>query len=78
MSEEKIGKNVWVVTHGEQWGVRLEGNKKPSKLFDRKEDALKYAKNRAQEEKSELISQKRNGQINLKNSYGHDDPNVKG
>lgn len=78
MSKEEVTKNVWVTTHGDQWAVKIAGSDKISKLFDRKEDALEYAKSLAKKEKTELISQKRNGRINLKNSYGHDSPKTKG
>ncbi len=78
MSKEEVTKNVWVTTHGDQWAVKIAGEEKPLKIFDRKDDALEFAKERAKKEKTELISQKRDGKINLKNSYGHDDPYKKG
>lgn len=66
------GKNQWVSPHGDQWSVKSAGNTKPTKLFDKKSDAVDFAKNIAKNQHSELIGQKRNGQINLKNSYGKD------
>lgn len=78
MSEEKNGKNVWITTHGEQWAVKVEGAERARKVFDCKEDALAFGKQLAQKNKGELISQKKNGQINLKNSYGNDSPKDKG
>lgn len=66
------GINQWVSPHGKQWAVKGAGNTKATKLFDKKSDALAFAKNVAQNQHSELISQKENGQINLKNSYGND------
>ena len=78
MSKAENAKNVWVTTHGDKWAVKIAGSDKISKTFDRKADALEYAKNLAQKEKTELISQKRNGRINLKNSYGHDSPKTPG
>lgn len=78
MSKDEVIKNVWVTTHGDQWAVKIAGEEKPLKVFNRKEDALEFAKGKAKEEKTELISQKRDGKINLKNSYGHDDPKTKG
>lgn len=78
MSKEEVTKNVWVTTHGDKWAVKIAGSDKVSKVFERKADALEYAKNLAKKEKTELISQKRNGRINLKNSYGYDNPNTPG
>ncbi len=78
MSKAENAKNVWVTTHDDKWAVKIAGSDKISKTFDRKPDALEYAKNLAQKEKTELISQKRNGRINLKNSYGHDSPKTPG
>lgn len=78
MSKEETTKNVWVTTHGDQWAVKIAGEAKPLKVFDRKADAMEFAKERAKEEKTELISQKRDGKINLKDSYGHDSRKTKG
>lgn len=78
MSTKEATKNVWVTTHGEQWAVKIAGQAKPLKIFDKKSDALEFAKKKAKEEKTELISQKRDGKINLKNSYGSDSPKTKG
>lgn len=67
------GKNQWVTPHDEgQWAVKGEGNSKATKVFDNKADALEFGREIAKNQHSELISQKKNGQINLKNSYGKD------
>ncbi|KJY57583.1 Uncharacterized protein JF76_05710 [Lactobacillus kullabergensis] len=78
MGKVEVTKNVWVTTHGDKWAVKIAGSDKFSKTFDRKADALEYAKSLAQKKKTELISQKRNGRINLKNSYGRDSPKAAG
>ena len=78
MGKAEVIKNVWVTTHGDKWAVKIAGSDKISKTFDRKADPLEYAKSLAQKKKAELISQKRNGRINLKNSYGHDSPKAAG
>lgn len=78
MGKAEVSKNVWVTTHGDKWAVKIAGSGKISKTFDRKADALEYAKSLAQKKKTELISQKRNGRINLKNSYGRDSPKAAG
>ena len=78
MGKAEVTKNVWVTTHDDKWAVKIAGSGKISKTFDRKADALEYAKSLAQKKKTELISQKRNGRINLKNSYGRDSPKAAG
>lgn len=78
MGKAEVTKNIWVTTHGNKWAVKIAGSDKISKTFDRKADALEYAKSLAQKKKTELISQKRNGRINLKNSYGRDIPKAAG
>lgn len=67
-----MGKNQWVSPRGDQWGVHGEGNQKDTKLFDKKSDAVNYAKNIAKNQESELIIQKRDGTIQSKDSYGND------
>lgn len=67
-----MGKNQWITPHGDQWAVKGAGNSKPTKIFDKKSDALDFGRQIAKNQHSELISQKKNGQINLKNSYGND------
>ncbi|MEE8825128.1 hypothetical protein LASUN_00800 [Lentilactobacillus sunkii] len=64
--------NQWVSPHNEKWSVKGEGNSKPSKLFDRKSDAIAFAKERAVKTHGEVIGQAKDGKINLKNSYGND------
>ncbi|MEJ6401002.1 DUF2188 domain-containing protein [Nicoliella lavandulae] len=73
-----MGKNQWVVPRGNQWAVKGAGNHRATKLFDKKQDAIDYGIDIAKNQNSEFISQKRNGQIDLKNSYGHDPRNIKG
>ncbi|MQM78844.1 MULTISPECIES: DUF2188 domain-containing protein [Lentilactobacillus] len=64
--------NQWVSPHNGKWSVTGEGNSRASKVFDKKSDALAYGKSRAMKTNGELIGQGKNGQINLKNSYGKD------
>lgn len=67
-----MGKNVHVVPHPEGWAELKEGNQRPSKLFDTQKEAIKHARQSAQNEKSELIIHSKNGAIREKNSYGND------
>jgi hypothetical protein len=50
-----MGKNQHVVPNNNRWGVKGEGNKKFSKLFDTKEDAIRYARVIAKYRRSEVI-----------------------
>ncbi|MBQ4560265.1 MAG: DUF2188 domain-containing protein [Tyzzerella sp.] len=67
-----MGKNQWVSPCGDKWGVHGEGNSRDTKQFERKSDAIDYAKGIAKRQQSELIIQKQNGQIQSKDSYGND------
>ena len=72
------GKNQWVVVHGDQWGVRGEGNSRVTSLHDTQEDAIDHARGIAINQRSEMFIQGENGQIRERNSYGHDPRNIKG
>lgn len=67
-----MGKNQWVSPRDDKWAVHGEGNSKDTKLFNRKQDAVDYAKGIAKNQRSELIVQKRNGIIHSKDSFGND------
>lgn len=65
-------KQTWIIPHNGKWAVKQAGNSRVSKNFNTKSEALNYGRSRAIKTGSELISQKRDGKINLKNSYGND------
>ncbi len=67
-----MGKNQYVVPTENGWGVKGENNEKFTKKFEKKVDAVDYAKNIAKNQQSELTILKKNGQIQNKNSYGND------
>lgn len=67
-----MGKNQWVSPRGDKWAIHGEGNKKDTKLFDKKTDAINYGKEIAKNQQSELIVQKSDGKIQSKDSYGND------
>lgn len=64
--------NQWVVTHGDGWAVRGEGNERVTRVFDRKQDAVAAGREIAKNQASELLIQKRDGTIGERRSYGHD------
>ncbi len=67
-----MGKNQWVVRHDNKWAVKGEGNKRATKVTDTQKQAINVAKGIAQNQKSELIIQGRDGKIKSKDSYGND------
>lgn len=73
-----MGKNQWVVRHGDGWAQRGEGNERVTRAFDRQQDAINAARETARREQSELIIQGEDGQIRERNSYGNDPRPPKG
>ncbi len=67
-----MGKNQWVVRHDNKWAVKGEGNERATKVTDTQKQAINVAKGIAQNQKSELIIQGRDGKIKSKDSYGND------
>jgi len=66
------GKNQYVVRHGQQWGVRGEGNDRLTAVFDTQADALARGRVIAQNEHSELRIQDSDGKFREAWSYGKD------
>jgi hypothetical protein len=66
------GKNQYVVRHGQQWGVRGEGNDRLTAVFDTQADALARGRAIAQNERSELRIQDSDGKFREAWSYGKD------
>lgn len=54
------------------WAVRKSGSTRVSKSFDKKSDAVKYARELSRKEKTELYIHKKDGRIQDRNSYGRD------
>lgn len=73
-----MGKNQFVSPHNGGWSVKGAGNSKITKHFDKKSDAMKLGTSIAKNQHSELSAQKKNGRINVKNSYGNDPRSSKG
>ena len=67
-----MGKNQHVTPKGDLWQVKGSGNSKATKLFDTQKEAIKYAKNIAINQSSELVIHGTNGAIRSKDSYGND------
>ena len=68
-----MGKNQWVSPTSEgKWKVHGEGNSKATKVFENKSQAVAFGKGIAKNQQSELITQKKDGKIQSKDSYGND------
>jgi hypothetical protein len=65
-------KNQHVVPQNGQWAVRGEGNSRASGVFKTQADAIDYARERARNNRSELLIHGQDGRIREKNSYGRD------
>lgn len=73
-----MDKNQWVVKRDNEWAVRGEGNSRDTSHHKTQSEAIVAAKSIAQNQKSELIIQGKDGKIRDKNSYGNDDSPPKG
>lgn len=67
-----MGKNQHVVKRPEGWAVRGEGNSRDTSHHRTQEEARQAAREIAQNQKSEVVIHRPNGQIRDKDSYGND------
>ncbi|SFC35477.1 hypothetical protein SAMN05443252_10319 [Bacillus sp. OV322] len=68
-----MGKNQHVTPHpGGGWQVKAEGDKRPSGVTDTKKEAVDMAREISKDEKSELFIHGKDGQIQSRDSHGHD------
>lgn len=68
-----MSKDVYVVCHGDGWGVRTAGAERVAKTFETKALAVEYGRNLAKANQSELRVQNQKGQFGTCNSYGGHD-----
>lgn len=54
------------------WNVKKGGAEKASKHFDKKEDAISYARRVSKNQDSELVIHKKDGRIQNADSHGND------
>ncbi len=66
-------KNQHVVPHDNGWAVKGAGNSKATSVHSTQAEAIKDAKEIAQNQQSEMFIHGTNGQIRERNTYG-DDP----
>ena len=70
-----MSKDVYVVCHGDGWGVRTAGAERVAKLFETKAAAFEYGRNMAKSNQSELRVQNQKGRFTTCNSYSGRDRN---
>lgn len=66
------GKNQHVVPHPNGWAVQSAGAARATKVVPTQQKAIKVARQIAQNQQSELLIHRPNGQFREKNSYGSD------
>ena len=66
------GKNQHVVPHDAGWAVKGAGNSKATSVHATQAEAIEQARSIAQNQGSEMLIHRQNGQIREKNSYGND------
>ncbi len=65
-------RNQHVVPRDDGWAIRGAGAKRDTGHFDRKQDAVDRAREITQNQGTELVIHGRDGQIQSKDSHGHD------
>ena len=65
-------KNQHVVPHDEGWAVKGAGNQRATSVHKTQAEAIKEARDIAQNQKSEMLLHGKNGQIRERNTYGND------
>lgn len=63
---ELLDKGQHVVSHEDGWAVKTEDAKKPSEVFDKKDEAVKRAKEIADNKGTQVIVHKKDGSIQEK------------
>ena len=69
-------RNVYVVVHGEQWAVRLQGQTDVESVHRTQHEAEDAGRVIAKREKSELLTQGKDGKFRSKDSFGNDPRSV--
>ena len=67
-----MGKDQFVVKHGDKWAVVGANNERATRITDTQKEAINIARNIAINQQSEMRVQDRNGKLRKCNSYGND------
>lgn len=65
-------RNQHIVPHQDGWAVRGAGAERATQTSDRKTDAVQRGREISQNQGTELLIHGRDGQIQSKDSHGHD------
>lgn len=65
-------RNIHVVKHGDNWATRREGADRVSDQHKTQKAAIDTARERAKQDKVELVIHGQDGRIRDKDSYGND------
>lgn len=65
-------RNQHVVPHKDGWAVKPAGAIKPSKITPTQREAIDVARDRARNQKTELLIHNQKGRIRDRDSYGND------
>lgn len=65
-------KDVHVVPRPAGWAVKVEGNSKASSVHSTKSEATNVGRERAKQERSELVIHNKDGKISDSDSFGRD------
>ena len=72
-----MGNDVYVVVHGDDWAVRLEGDPQVQSVHKTQKEAEDAGRVIAKREKSELLTQDEHGKWRSKDSFGNDPRKVR-
>lgn len=61
-----------------RWAVQTDGTKRADSLHDRKSDAVKRARELAENKQTELVVKNERGRVDGKDSHGNDPRRFKG
>lgn len=77
MKSKKLSQ-TWVSPRADDWVVHHPHGKRASGIFEDKADAVAFGRQVSRRLKTEFIVQKRNGEIQFKDSHGNDPSHIKG
>lgn len=65
-------KNIWITPHKDGWAVKREGSDRSSKVTTTKKEAEKFGRDLGKKDGVEVITQRKDGTIQSKDSFGND------
>ena len=65
-------KNIWITPHRGGWAVKREGAKRSSNVTKTKQEAENIGRDLGRKDGVEVITQRKDGTIQSKDSYGND------